>query len=186
MSQYFNRQISVPLATSRAAQGSPPPPPPKKGSANDSTASRPLTPHDQPLMLAAGITKLAHLQVALQQQHPPAFTACLQSVLTTDPHLGKLLLRQHRQLLPGSRAFQHPAASSFRTPKQASITHSTPVISCKSAMLGLPQLPALCMPFLGTLLDLGGVPHGNQLGQLLRFTHKGSCGDGWALPVCGV
>ena len=66
---FFNRQISVPLG----------------GSATGSAASRPLTPHDQPLMLAAGITKLAHLQVALPQQHPPTFTACLQSVLTTIP-----------------------------------------------------------------------------------------------------
>ena len=52
---------------------------------NGSAASRPLTPHDQPLMLAAGVTKLAHLQVALLQQHPPTFTASLQSVLTTIP-----------------------------------------------------------------------------------------------------
>ena len=44
-----------------------------------------IAPHDQPLMLAAGITKLAHLQVALQQQHPPAITACLHSVLATIP-----------------------------------------------------------------------------------------------------
>ena len=34
-------------------------------------------------MLTAGITKMAHLQIALQQQHPPAFTAFLQSVLVT-------------------------------------------------------------------------------------------------------
>ena len=43
-------------------------------------------------------------------------------------------------------------------------------------MLRLSQLPAMCVSFLGTLLDLGGVQHGNQLSQLLRFTHKGSCG----------
>ena len=70
---FFNRQISVPLGSSAT------------GSANGSAASRPLTPHDQPLMLAAGVTKLAHLQVALLQQHPPTFTASLQSVLTTIP-----------------------------------------------------------------------------------------------------
>ena len=47
----------------------------------------PRTPHDQPvpLMLAAGITKLAHLQVAVQQQHPATFAACLQSVQMTIP-----------------------------------------------------------------------------------------------------
>ena len=70
---FFNRQVTVPLGSSAT------------GSANGSAASRPLTPHDQPIMLAAGITKLAHLQVALQQQHPPTFTACLQSVLTAIP-----------------------------------------------------------------------------------------------------
>ena len=127
-------------------------------------------------MLAAGVTKLAHLQVALLQQHPPTFTASLHSVPTTIPPPGGLLLRQPRQLPPGNRAFQHPAASSFRTPKQVSVTHSAHMISCNSPMLSLPQLPAMCVSFLGTLLDLGGVQHGNQLSQLLCFTHKGSCG----------
>ena len=70
---FFNQQISVPLGSSAI------------GSADDSTTSRPLTPHDQPSMLAAGITKVAHLQVALKQQHPPAFAACLQSMLMTMP-----------------------------------------------------------------------------------------------------
>ena len=70
---FFNRQISVPLGSSAT------------GSADDSTTSRPLTPHDQPSMLAAGITKVAHLQVALKQQHPPTFAACLQSMLMTMP-----------------------------------------------------------------------------------------------------
>ena len=40
-------------------------------------------------------------------------------------------------------------------------------------MLSLPQLPAMCVSFLGTLLDLGGVQHGNQLSQLLCFTSQG-------------
>ena len=53
---FFNQQISVPLGSSAT------------GSADDSTTSGPLTPHDQPSMLAAGITKVAHLQVALKQQ----------------------------------------------------------------------------------------------------------------------
>ena len=35
--------------------------------------------------MSCNVTKLAHLQVALQQQHPPTFTACLQSVLTAIP-----------------------------------------------------------------------------------------------------
>ncbi|KAL0038486.1 hypothetical protein WJX77_008030 [Trebouxia sp. C0004] len=70
---FYNRQVSVPPGSSAA------------GSATDSTASKPLTPHDQPLLLATGITKVAHLQAALQQQQPAAFTACLQSVLMTMP-----------------------------------------------------------------------------------------------------
>ena len=119
---------------------------------------------------------MAHLQVALQQQHPPTFTACLQSVLMTIPPPWRAVVEAAQQLLPGSRAFQQPAASSFKTPKQDSITRSAHMINCISPMLRLPQLPAMCMSFLGTLLDLGGVQHGNQLSQLLRFTHKGSCG----------
>ncbi|KAL3134186.1 hypothetical protein ABBQ32_008101 [Trebouxia sp. C0010 RCD-2024] len=46
---------------------------------------RPFTPQDQPLLLAAGITKVAHLQAALQVQHPQALTACLQSLLLALP-----------------------------------------------------------------------------------------------------
>ncbi|KAL3154648.1 hypothetical protein ABBQ32_014107 [Trebouxia sp. C0010 RCD-2024] len=45
----------------------------------------PFTLQDQPLMLEAGITKVAHLQAALQSQHPQAFTACLQSILLALP-----------------------------------------------------------------------------------------------------
>ena len=68
---FFNRQTSVPLGSSAT------------GSANGSAASGPLPPHDQPLMLAAGITKLAHLQVALLQQHPQVKYLHSLSVLTT-------------------------------------------------------------------------------------------------------
>ncbi|DBB01678.1 TPA: hypothetical protein ACH3X1_000311 [Trebouxia sp. C0004] len=70
---FYNRQVSVPLGSSVT------------GRATGSTVSRPLTPHDEPLLLATGITKVAHLQAALQQQQPAAFTACLQSVLMTMP-----------------------------------------------------------------------------------------------------
>ena len=88
---------------------------------------------------------------------------------------GEVLLPQPRQPLSGSRAFQHLAPSSFRTPKPVRITHSHPIVSYSSPPR-LPQLLALCVSFLGTLPDPGGVQHGNQLSQLLRFTHKGSCG----------
>jgi len=51
---FFNRQILVPLSQSAT------------GSSNDSMGSNPFTPQNQPLMSAAGITKVAHLQAALQ------------------------------------------------------------------------------------------------------------------------
>ncbi|KAL3161330.1 hypothetical protein ABBQ32_010228 [Trebouxia sp. C0010 RCD-2024] len=47
--------------------------------------SSPFTPQGQPLMLEAGITKVAHLQAALQSQHPQAFTGYLQSILLALP-----------------------------------------------------------------------------------------------------
>ncbi|KAL3149874.1 hypothetical protein ABBQ38_013239 [Trebouxia sp. C0009 RCD-2024] len=47
--------------------------------------SQPFTPQDQPLLLAAGLTKVAHLQAALRTQHPQALTACLQSMLLALP-----------------------------------------------------------------------------------------------------
>ncbi|KAL3162551.1 hypothetical protein ABBQ32_010203 [Trebouxia sp. C0010 RCD-2024] len=70
---FFNRQILVPLSHSAT------------GGSSDSMGSGPFTPQDQPLMLEAGITKVAHLQAALQSQHPQAFTACLQSILLALP-----------------------------------------------------------------------------------------------------
>ncbi|KAL3149626.1 hypothetical protein ABBQ32_001668 [Trebouxia sp. C0010 RCD-2024] len=70
---FFNQQILVPLSHSAT------------GGSSDSMGSSPFTPQDQPLMLEAGITKVAHLQAALQSQHPQAFTACLQSILLALP-----------------------------------------------------------------------------------------------------
>ncbi len=51
---FFNRQITQPLAISDAIS-----------SAGPATAATSLTPQQQPLMLSAGITKVAHLQLAL-------------------------------------------------------------------------------------------------------------------------
>ena len=55
-------------------------------------------------------------------------------------------------------------------------------------MFKLLQLLTLCVSSLETLLDLGGVQHGNQLSQLLlHFTHKGSCGAPTTCPWgCGA
>ena len=57
---FFNRQVLRPLSHSAT------------GSSNDSLGSSPFTPQDQPLMLAAGITKVGHLQAALQSHLPHA------------------------------------------------------------------------------------------------------------------
>ncbi|KAL3136231.1 hypothetical protein ABBQ32_007243 [Trebouxia sp. C0010 RCD-2024] len=70
---FLNQQIRLPLS------------PATTHSANGGVGSRPFTPQDQPLLLAAGITKVAHLQAALQIQHPQALTACLQSLLLALP-----------------------------------------------------------------------------------------------------
>ncbi|KAL3147942.1 hypothetical protein ABBQ32_002391 [Trebouxia sp. C0010 RCD-2024] len=70
---FLNQQIRLPLS------------PATTHGANGGVGSRPFTPQDQPLLLAAGITKVAHLQAALQIQHPQALTACLQSLLLALP-----------------------------------------------------------------------------------------------------
>ncbi|DBB04703.1 TPA: hypothetical protein ACH3X1_012757 [Trebouxia sp. C0004] len=145
---------------------------PLTGSATDSTASRPLTPHDQPLLLATGITKVAHLQAALQQQQPAAFTACLQSVLMTMPPPWRAIATA----APTAPAWRQGLSASGSQLIQNTQTGQHHLLSCRSPMLRLSQLPPLCMSFLGTLLDLGGVQHSNQLGQLLHFIHKGNCG----------
>ncbi|DBB01263.1 TPA: hypothetical protein ACH3X1_001129 [Trebouxia sp. C0004] len=162
---FYNRQVSVPLGSSAT------------GSATDSTASRPLTPHDQPLLLATGITKVAHLQAALQQQQPAAFTACLQSVLMTMPPPWRAIATA----APTAPAWRQGLSASGSQLIQNTQTGQHHLLKShdqlQSPMLRLSQLPPLCMSFLGTLLDLGGVQHSNQLGQLLHFIHKAAVGS---------
>ncbi|KAL3145292.1 hypothetical protein ABBQ38_001555 [Trebouxia sp. C0009 RCD-2024] len=69
----FNQQIPVPLGCSATS------------SAHGSMGAKPVTPRDQPLLLVAGITQAAHLQAALQVQHPRALTACFHSMLLALP-----------------------------------------------------------------------------------------------------
>ncbi|KAL3148214.1 hypothetical protein ABBQ38_014211 [Trebouxia sp. C0009 RCD-2024] len=75
---FFNQQIPVPLSRS-ATSG-----------ASGSMGSKPFTPQDQPLLLAAGLTKVAHLQAALRTQHPeyPSMAtttvACMRTSTTLD------------------------------------------------------------------------------------------------------
>ena len=55
---FFNRQITVPINASAG-----------------STAQKPLMPQEHTILLTAGITKVAHVQAALQLHQPQALTA---------------------------------------------------------------------------------------------------------------
>ncbi len=71
-SLFFNRQISQPVANSAAT--------------NTACPAAPfLTPQQKPLMLSAGITKVAHLRLSLQLQQPQLLTSELSSVLLALP-----------------------------------------------------------------------------------------------------
>ena len=65
---FFNRQITV---TINASAGS--------------TAQKPLMPQEHTILLTAGITKVAHVQAALQLHQPQALLTCLQTVLLAMP-----------------------------------------------------------------------------------------------------
>ncbi|KAA6412934.1 MAG: hypothetical protein FRX49_13766 [Trebouxia sp. A1-2] len=71
---FFNRQISQP-ATSPAAINT----------ACPAAAASFLTPQQKPLMLSAGITKVAHLRLSLQLQQPQLLALELNSVLLALP-----------------------------------------------------------------------------------------------------
>ena len=72
---FFNRQITSPAVSSA----------PSSSSSASNSAARPLTPSDCPLLISAGVTKVAHLRAALQQQHPPPLTQQLRAVLLALP-----------------------------------------------------------------------------------------------------
>ncbi|KAL3157047.1 hypothetical protein ABBQ38_001295 [Trebouxia sp. C0009 RCD-2024] len=72
--------------------------------------SKPFTPQDQPLLLAAGLTKVAHLQAALIFNTAPSGLDSLPPVAL--PYLGRLLPQRPRQPRPGVKAFQRQAFSS--------------------------------------------------------------------------
>ena len=129
-------------------------------------------------MLTSGITKVAHWQLAVQQQHPPPSQhACSQCCLHY-PRLGGRLLPQPQPqpLLPSNKVPHHQALSSSRTARQVSSIHSAFSINSFRHELSLSLLLALSMSFLGILLGLGGVHPGRQLSQLLPCTHKGCSG----------
>jgi len=69
---FFNRQISQPAASSATTSTACP-------------AAAFLTPQQKPLMLSAGITKVAHLRLSLQFQKPQLLASELSSVLLALP-----------------------------------------------------------------------------------------------------
>jgi len=69
---FFNRQICQPAASSATANTAYP-------------AAAFLTPQQKPLMLSAGITKVAHLRLSLQLQQPQLLASELSSVLLALP-----------------------------------------------------------------------------------------------------
>ncbi|KAL3135451.1 hypothetical protein ABBQ32_007473 [Trebouxia sp. C0010 RCD-2024] len=122
---FLNQQIQLPLS------------PAATHSANGGMGSRPFTPQDQPLLLAAGITKVAHLQAALQVQHPQALTDCLQSLLLALP-------------LPWqAAATAAPTAPAWRQGRSASGTQliqntQTGALTCQPRLL--PSLGSVLTP----------------------------------------
>ena len=71
---FFNRQVTQPLAGS-----------PAMDNAGNAAAATELTPDRKPLMLSAGITKVAHPKLALQQQQSQLLGPELRSVLFALP-----------------------------------------------------------------------------------------------------
>jgi len=77
---FFNRQICQPAASSAIANNAYP-------------AAAFLTPQQKPLMLSAGITKVAHLRLSLQLQQPQLLASELTSVLLALPPAWRTIVR---------------------------------------------------------------------------------------------
>ncbi|DBB10321.1 TPA: hypothetical protein ACH3X3_001882 [Trebouxia sp. C0006] len=115
---FFNRQISQPAASSATTKAACP-------------AAAFLTPQQNPLMLSAGIIKLAHLRLASE----------MSSVLLASS------MAHHRQLSPnislGFRFSRPPADNSFKMLRQASSTLLAPICNFKRPHQSLSVIPAL-------------------------------------------
>ena len=72
---FFNRQIIAPVVSSASSSSS----------SASSAAAMPFTPSACPLLISAGVTKVAHLQAALRQQQPPPLAEQLQTMLLALP-----------------------------------------------------------------------------------------------------
>ena len=73
---FYNRQITLPAVSSGASSSS---------ASNARQTLAPLTVQDQPQLVSAAITKVAHLQAALQHQQAGPLPASLQAVLRLLP-----------------------------------------------------------------------------------------------------
>ena len=91
---FFNRQISWPAASSATTNAACP-------------AAAFLTPQQKPLMLSAGITKVAHLRLSLQRQQPQMLASELSSVLLALPPAWRTIVSS----APASTWFQVLSAS---------------------------------------------------------------------------
>ena len=91
---FFNRQISWPAASSATTNIASP-------------AAAFLTPQQKPLMLSAGITKVAHLRLSLQRQQPQMLASELSSVLLALPPAWRTIVSS----APASTWFQVLSAS---------------------------------------------------------------------------
>ncbi len=133
---FFNRQISQPAASSATTKAACP-------------AAAFLTPQQNPLMLSAGIIKLAHLRLSLQLQQPQLLASEMSSVLLASS------MAHHRQLSPnislGFRFSRPPADNSFKMLRQASSTLLAPICNFKRPHQSLSVIPALSKSSLGAL-----------------------------------
>ena len=73
---FYNKQVKVPAFSSSVSSSS---------AVSDSPHARPLTVQDQPQLVTAAITKVAHLQAALHFQQPQPLADALQAVLHLLP-----------------------------------------------------------------------------------------------------
>ena len=107
---FYNKQVTQPAYTSAASSSS---------SATAGPVARPLAVQDQPQLISAAVTKVAHLQAALQLQQPQPFSASLQAVLHLLPTSWQTIASSQpaapqwvqRQTASGSAVIQHANSS---------------------------------------------------------------------------
>ncbi len=139
---FFNKQICQPAASSAATNTACP------------TAAF-LIAQQKPLMVSAGITKVAYLRLSLQLQQPQLLASELSSVLLAIPPAWRTIVSS----APASTWFQVPSASgrSFKMLRQASSTSLTPICNFNKTHQSLSLIPALSKSCLEIPLGLGGI-----------------------------